>query len=510
MLYAREAEIKSLDDLMGTDKQRGTTIPALFNQFGRFIQNPSTVSVETYKRMTDTDDTVGSGVDFLLQCLVARLGRYVHKSTEITEWVNKRLQAIGGGFEPVCKEMFSAAWAGVSVSEKVWANGDDGFVPQEIVTLPPSTVVFETNRQGKITDDGILQYQRNFNPGMLGQGLGFPTFGFQQPYKPDMWAKFGDLPFPMRSSSYYNYLAIRIPKLKAIHYAFNASGSFGNPYGRSLLRRAYNQWISKQAYLQMLAVALDRKGTPLTVVYADPNHTVEDGKTTPANVNTKGMTGNKIRGDVAAREAFRNIHNDTTIILPGKKGQYYDLDFVSQQSNADVFIAAIQMCDRAIMRALLIPSLVFTNGDGTGSYALGEQHARTFDKICDGWVDPLKRCLIDQLVREMVAYNFPESAWKKDGLGDFTKRELGQDEREKEAQVITQAVSVGAIDMTDLNDLNKARESLGYEPRTEVFPPKADAFGLGGLEDDPDNEPSAEQVAAANNAKSAPGASATA
>ena len=75
MLYARHVEIQSFKDL---EVQRGTPIPALFNQFYKFIQNPSSVSVETYKRMIDTDDTIGSCVDFLTTCLAARIGRYQH------------------------------------------------------------------------------------------------------------------------------------------------------------------------------------------------------------------------------------------------------------------------------------------------------------------------------------------------------------------------------------------------------------------------------------------------
>ena len=111
MLYARHAEVESLNDLQ---LQRGTSIPALFSQFYKFIQNPSSVSVETFKRMVDTDDTVGSGMDFLTTCLAARIGRYTHKSKEITQWVNETLEEIDGGWVNALKEMLSATWAGYS------------------------------------------------------------------------------------------------------------------------------------------------------------------------------------------------------------------------------------------------------------------------------------------------------------------------------------------------------------------------------------------------------------
>lgn len=490
MLYARHAEVESLKDLTA---ERGTSIPSLFNQCYKFIQNPSSVSVETFKRMVDTDDTVGSGVDFLTTCLAARLGRYQHKSKEITKWVNDRLEEVEGGWTNVVKEILSASWAGYYVGEKVWANTDNGFVPERIISLPPSTVLFETDRTGSLTDDGILQYQRNWNPMMMAQGMGLfggvvgSGSGFaNNAIRPDMFARFGDLPFPMRTANSFNYLSIRIPRAKCIHYSFDAQGKFGNPYGRSLLRRAYKFYVMKDAFLQMMAIALDRKGTPLTIIYADPNTTILDPNQTQAdNRNQPNQRGQRVgmRADQAAKEAFKNVHNDTTIILPGKKDQIFSHDVIEQASNSGDFIAAVQMCDKGLLRSLLLPSLIFGNGDGSGSFALGQEHAKTFDKICDGMLSGAKHVLLQQLVQEMVAYNFPKSAWQKDGLGTFSKRELSTDEKQKEAEMFKTGVDMGAIDMDDLNDLNKIREGMGFEERETPIAPKAsdNPFGDPGM-----------------------------
>lgn len=465
LLYARHAEIESFKDL---EQQRGTPIPALFNQYYKFITNPSSVSVETFKRMIDTDDTVGSGIDFLTTALAARLGQYQHKSKEITEWVNKRLNDIEGGWVNLVKELLSASWAGYAVSEKVWANDSDGYFIKKLISLPPSTVIFEVERTGEITSDGILQYQRNYNPSLSG-GVSY-MFGFQSisvvpsgKVRPDPYAKLGDFPYPLRTPNTYTYMAVRIPKQKVVHYAFDAQGKFQNPYGRSLLRRCHKWWVMKDAFLNMLAIALDRKGTPLQVVFVDPNLTVIDEQKFQSG-NAPTAQG-KIRGDLAARRAFKNIHNDTTIFLPGKKGQHYDIEHVPQASNASDFLQAIQQCDRGIMRALLLPSLIFTGGDGSGSYALGQEHAKTFDKICDGILAGLEQVLIQQLVRELISYNFPESVWKKDGFGSFGKRSLTPDEVDKELSAIEKAVNIGAVDQNDLNDINKVREIINMEPK---------------------------------------------
>ncbi len=476
-LYARHVEINTPEDL---EAQRGTPIPTLFNTYYKFIQNPSSISVETFKRMVDTDDTIGSGVDFLTTCLAARLGGYDHPDEEIAEFVTKALDHIEGGFFNAVKELLSAAWAGYAVQEKVFENHPQlGFVVKKLASLPPSTLLFEVDRCGELMPDGILQYQRNWNPMAMSGGIGFlggslnGGYGFSGNVgRPDMYAKFGDLPFPMRTANSYNYLSIRIPKQKCIHYAFDAQGKFQNPYGRSLLRRAYKYYVMKDAFLQMLATALDRKGTPLTVVYADPNVTLLD----PSKTNAKNPGNARgqyvgISAVAAANQAFKNVHNDSTIILPGKKGTTFDTDFVEQSSNHDSFISAIDMCNKGIMRALLLPSLVFTGGDGSGSYALGQEHAKTFDKILDGMLAGLKGTILHQLVKDLIMYNFPKTQWEKHGLGTFGKRELGAEEIEKELQAVKTAVDIGAVDMNDLSDLNIVRQKAGFELRTEVFAP---------------------------------------
>jgi len=491
LLYARHVEVESYKDL---ELQRGTPIPAMFNQFYKFVQNPSTVSVETFKRMVDTDDTVSSGVDFLTTCLAARMGRYEHPSDEITEFVNKALAEIDGGFFGVQKELLAAVWAGFVCAEKVWANTPMGFVPKKIVALPPTSCLFEVERTGELTPDGILQYQRNYNPAFFQSGSNF-TFGFSmssapttQLPSPDPFAKLGDFPYPVRTANMYSYLAIRIPRAKCIHLAFSSHGAFGNPYGRSKLRAGYKWWVCKDAFIQMLSIALDRKGTPLTVVFADPSTTLIDGSRVDETANQRGKSVG-IRADVAAYKAFKNVHNDSVIILPGKKDQIYGIETISQQSNANDFIEAIRFCDRGLMRTMLIPSLIFTSGDGAGSFALGQEHAKTFDKICDGMNEPMKSALLNQLVKDIIAYNFPRSAWEKDGLGDFGKRELSQDEIDKEMDTVEKAVNTGAIDMNDLGDLNKVRDKIGFDPRTTPIPRPDPMGGFGAGDEVQGNEP---------------------
>lgn len=498
-LYARHTEIENFKDL---EKTRGTSIPALFNIFYKFIQNPSTVSVETFKRMVDTDETIGAGVDLLTTVLASRLGTYQHENDEVTEWMNKALSLIDGGFYQAVKELLSASWAGFSVQEATWANHEHGYIVERLMTLPPATVLFEVDRIGKLTSDGILQYQRNYNPALLGGGGLFGT-GFTGAFwgfdgKPDPLAKLGDLAYPIRVANTFNYLSIRIPKQKCIHFAFDAQGRFGNPYGRSLLRRAYSLWVMKCAFLQMLSIALDRKGTPLTVVFSDPNSTVLNPSKYVPGQNPKGQAGFGERADLAAVKAFKEIHNDSVIFLPGMKGKQFEVESLQVNADAGVFLGAIQMCNQGMLRALSIPSLLFNTGDGSGSWALGQEHAKTFDKTLDGMLLSLKQCLLDQLIKPLLQFNFPEEVWKHQGVGDFTKKDLGTDELDKILESYGKLQDMGVIDVSDLQDLNKIREMAGFAVREDVpeSAMKHQDKSLGGEEEWTGKKPSEETTSA--------------
>jgi len=485
-LLAKKSEIETQSQ--NEQIQLGTPIPALYNQFYKFIQNPSTVSVDTFKRMVDTDETVGAGVDFLQICLAARIGPYVHKSKEVTEFVNKALAELEGGFYSNLRNTLEAAWAGFAVQEMVWANTDLGYIAKKMPPLPQSSILFEAERTGELTWDGILQYQRNYYPGGISYGqtpyLGF-SIGAAWPGYPDPWAKYGDMPWPVRTGNTYSYMSVRIPRQKCIHFAFQGPGQNANPYGRSLLRRVYKWWVTKDAYIRMLSVALDRKGTPLTVVFADGNATVQD-QSQGVHKGNEGR-GNVMKGISAAQavaKAFANVHNDSVITLPGRKDTVYSLQELGRGSNADDFLAAIDKCNQGILRGLLIPSLVFNNGDGAGSFALGQEHARTWDKILDGMNAGVTDVWLQSYIFQLLMYNFPESAWRQDGVGIFSKQELSQDERDKEMGIIEKAVNTGAIDHTDLSDLNQTRDKLGYAPRTKPIIDERDEGVAGEYKDD--------------------------
>lgn len=449
--------------------QMGTSVPQLYGSLSRFIANPSTVSVETYKRMLDTDETIGSGIDFMNAAMISRFGEYHHKSPEIKAFVRRALNAMEGSWHENLDEMFSAEWAGFSVTEQVWDfnsnfDGFPAYVPKKLVTYPPLTMVFAVDRHGEVMPDGIYQYQR-FHNTFFNSNISGIRAGDLGDFRPDLFASIGDYPYPVRIAADLTYLTVKIPRDKIIHLKSSSTGKFNNPYGRSILRRAYKNWVSKDAFIKMWIVAADRKGTPLLVAYAAPNDTVlQNVQGTGVNNATRQM-----RADEAIASALKNYHNSSFIVLPGRKSEEYELDSVQVQGDLNVFKDGIDYWNRGLMRSLLIPPLVMTAGDGAGSYSLGQEHNRIWKQTIDSKNKVHKQSILEQFIKKIIAYNFPRSAWEKDGVGEFLLEDYDPEVMEKMSGIFRNLTETGYMSPENQTDLDYVQSKIGF-PKKEARP----------------------------------------
>jgi hypothetical protein len=476
---------EELTQLEREQTQLGTSVPQLYGSLSRFVANPSTVSVETYKRMLDTDETLGSGIDFLNLALISRFGEYTHPNPEVQAFVRKALNAMEGSWHECLDEMLSAEWAGFSVTEKIWEyksdfSGMPAFLPKRLVTYPPLTLVFAVNRHGDLLHDGIFQYQRYHNtfshPNVL-RGRLDNLDGF----RPDLYASLGDFPYPIRIAADLSYLTVRIPRHKVIHLRSSATGTFRNPYGRSILRRAYKNWVLKDAFLKMWIVAADRKGTPLLVGYAAPNDTVIEQH----NSELQGGTEQRERADRALASIMRTIHNSSFVVLPGRKGETYEVEAIQSQGDMNVFKDGITYFNQALMRSLLLPPLVMTAGDGAGSYSLGQEHHKIFAKIIDGKLKVYKQGILDQFIKPLIAYNFPRSAWERDGMGEFVLEEYDPEIMEKLGNVFRTLVDTGFLSASQQTDMDYVRQKMGLPKGLAQAHPEYDPAGFSSEDDLP-------------------------
>jgi len=491
-----ENRFEELSGLQQAQVQLGTSIPQLYGSLSKFVANPSTVSVETYKRMLDTDETLGSGIDFMNLAMIARFGDYTHPLPQVQAFVRKALNQMEGSWHGNLDEMFSAEWSGFSTTEKVWKfvedfDGAPAFLPKKLVTYNPLTIVFAVDRHGEVLKDGIYQYQRYHNTFFNQFGYGIRR-GEINGFRPDLYASIGDYPYPVRIAADLSYLTVKIPKDKIIHLRSSSTGKFDNPYGRSILRRIYKNWVMKDAFLKMWLIAADRKGTPLVVGYAAPNDTVQSDVQTTQGSNVQGN-----RADAAMANVFKTIHNSSFIVLPGKKGETYDIEAIQVQGDMNVFKDAVDYFNKAIMRGLLIPPLVMSGGDGGGSYALGSEHHKVFRQCVDGKLKPYKQAILDGFIKEIISYNFPEKLWSQHGLGDFVVEEFDPEIMEKLANIYSTLSDKGYMSESDQADFDAVRQKMNLpkrkapEPMGSLIDPLDEAEGAiigndGGVKDSSD------------------------
>ena len=230
--FKKESETlkKTLESFAGDGV--GTAIPGLMARIKDFVANPDSVSVYTYQRMVETDETVGAGVDLLTRSVVGRLGDYSHADPEITDFIHAVFDAMEGTLQSLAREILTAKWAGFSVTEKVMSIGVYQGRPvvsvEKLQTLPPSSIAFEVDKLGNVTPDGVIQFDRSISAS--------PHAMLNAFIANDSLAGAGNRAWPERLG-FTQGRFVRIPKENIIHF-ITGMPRFKNPYGRSPLRRA--------------------------------------------------------------------------------------------------------------------------------------------------------------------------------------------------------------------------------------------------------------------------------
>ncbi len=462
----------------------GSMIPGLMNTLNDFVANPDSVSVYTYQRMLETDETVGAAVDLLVRSVVGRLGDYAHPDPKITEFVNAAFTAMEGTIQSVAREIMTAKWAGFSVTEKVLAMGAFEGRPviawERLQTLPPGSIAFEVDKHGQVTKDGIFQFAAGVHA--------TPEYLLRTAVVQDSWAARGNKPWPERMG-FKSGNWVSIPKARVVHYP-TGSPLFGNPYGRSPLRRAYKSWMIKDLVLRMLLVALDRKGTPLLVAHAPEGEIqVYDHNGQKVLVSNDPDVPLYESAQVALARQLANIHNESSLILGDK--EEYGVEAVKMGNAGEEFLPALNYLNRAIVRSMLLPSLIFEEGVKSGSHALGTAHLDTFNTVVTGELEDLESVIIDQLVKELVIMNFGE---QKQGYGGFQPIALSSEEKSVLGEMFTDLIDSGIVRPTLFEDWEMVRLALDLPASREIFE-AGEAIDELDEEDDEDLTPEEKEAA---------------
>jgi hypothetical protein len=400
------------DNYKAVYAQIGSQLDQTFFLFDNAISNPETVPLTEFEKMIDTDETVGTGLDFLNMVSVFRLGEYEHENTKITEFVRGNFEDMQGNLPLACQDILSALWAGYSGTEVVYKPAGKNVMLDMLATYHPLTVLMAVDKQTG-TLEGIKQYR------------------------------------------WYAGSPVDIPKEKCIVFSYGKR--FGNHYGKSLLKRIRKNWLLKDSILKMWARGLDRFGTPLVAALV-PDDEIDD----PDN------PGTKINQITWALRVLANLQSGTGLAFRSSRKDEAQIDVKTLTGTGagvgEAFERAVLYFNKMIYRGLLVPSLVFDEGVNSGSYSLGQKHFDTFMMTVDTLCNHLSEVLLEQLVRRMIEYNFGAQS----NYGNFQRKNLAEDDKKALSEVFLNMTNAGYLEPQQEQDFKYVRESLGMPEREPI------------------------------------------
>ena len=235
---------------------------------------------------------------------------------------------------------------------------------------------------------------------------------------------------------------------------------FSNWYGTSDLEAAYRAWWSKNNTYKWLTILIERLGVPPIFALYD------GGKFTATTIDQ-------------LKTALKTLQANSVGVVPhmGKDS----LNFWTPQlakNSTDVFIPAIEMYNKDISRALLMPGQIGMSPDtNVGSFAKAKVHFDVFmmvvEKLRNNDIE--ERVMNEQIIKQLVDLNFP-------GITDYPKFRflpLGDDVT---ADILDSWIKLvnGGVVSKQPEDEGHIRSALKMPDVTDetILPEKAPAPGL--------------------------------
>lgn len=175
---------------------------------------------------------------------------------------------------------------------------------------------------------------------------------------------------------------ISVKPKSLIHYVTNRR--FGNPYGRSDLRSAYNAYFIKRQVVKWYAIFLEKAASP-----------------TPIARYAAGTTQGAIN-DI--HQALKSLQTKTSMTIP--KG--LEVEFLESKTHGEAYEKAINIFNMFIGRSMMIPDLLGFQGSetGGGSLALGKEQLKSLFMHIMRRRTGVERIVNKHIIQPLVVTNF--------------------------------------------------------------------------------------------------------
>lgn len=412
---------------------------------GGRVWNPDNIPLSTYDLMRDTDETLLAAMEFTALAVKNKIGEYSHEDEEIQEFVRANLNRVPGGWKNRVGELLTTGnWSGSSVTEIVWDLVADFRVKVEAEQPPKERDEFNSDpkpiaKQSKVISYGpsiVLHNLQTLRPKTV-------TYVLHMDHSKDH----GEVKEVIQNL-WTGYESQPLKRNKMLHYVHR--GEHGNPYGKSRLRPCYIRWWHKDILEKAWGRTCERYASPIIV-----------GETEQINKPVTDQYGNTVTRGQALLRVLEDLADNSVIVK--EPDQIIEI-LVSSKAVGKDFLDAIEYINRAMLRGLLYPSLIFDNTD-VGSYSLGEGHQDILSLSLEELVENMQQLMVKQLVTPLIVYKFGE----QEDYGEFSAITIKAEDLQKWAEIIERLTGVNAMDMGYLGDLNTTREKFGLEAMDEPF-----------------------------------------
>jgi hypothetical protein len=229
-----------------------------------------------------------------------------------------------------------------------------------------------------------------------------------------------------------------------MHFAYGSTQGKVSPYGYSIEQPAYPIWIKKEVTNRLYQSALGRCANPMVVVYADATKAVY----------------NLGHGDINAVEAAYSVmqtySEDTAVILPGRKGELYDIEVVKNDGNFEVYEKALIRQNADLEKLHLVPEGIFSTAT---TFAGATAQNSIFTKLMGGIAEEIvQHVLLGQFVKFLITENFGKHIID---LGNFESELQNIDDKLKYQKLYEGMTNDGYLDNTNPVDIQRVRKTLG-------------------------------------------------
>ena len=192
---------------------------------------------------------------------------------------------------------------------------------------------------------------------------------------------------------------ISIPVEKSFIFTHDKGDSFGNLFGVSRLKPAYDVWYWWISLVQFMMRYFERKGTP-PVIVKFPLGQTKDG-TDHADIALD-------IGKALIGESVVAIPSTTYENTPPK----WDLNYLLDDKRGEMFLSALTFFENKILRGMFVPERTITQDSSSkaGSYSLSQTHADMFLLGEEALLVDIENQINRYVVRRLVEYNFGSKA----------------------------------------------------------------------------------------------------